>query len=70
MGKPYPDPERPGVWRVPLRSYLTYREAMIDEADLPIVQGRYWHWAASTDGRMEGAVVLSSTDGPALPLHR
>ena len=29
--KPYPDPDRAGVWRVPLRSYLTQREALIDE---------------------------------------
>jgi hypothetical protein len=57
------------VWRVPLKSYLTYREVLIDEADLPIVAGRNWNWSDRTDGRVEGNVVLASTIEQT-PLHR
>lgn len=69
LGKPYADPDRPGVWRVPLKGYLTYREALIDEADLPIVEGRNWNWSDRTDGRVDGNVVLASTTEQT-PLHR
>jgi hypothetical protein len=70
LGKPYPDPGRPGVWRVPLKSHLTYREVLVDEADLPVVEGRNWNWSGRSDaGRMEGVVVLATT-GRQLPLHR
>jgi hypothetical protein len=60
LGKPYPDPDRPGVWRVPLRSYLAYREALIDEADLHLVEGKHWNWSDRTDGRVEGIVINAS----------
>lgn len=67
---PYPDPDRPAVWRVPLRSHLANREALIDEADLPVVEGKNWNWSTrSEDGRIEGVVVLATT-GRQLPLHR
>ncbi len=67
---PYPDPNRPGVWRVPLKSYKTSREVLIDDADLPIVRGRNWNWSTrSEDGRTTGVVVLATT-GKQLPLHR
>jgi hypothetical protein len=71
---PYPDPDRPGVWRVPLKSHIAEREVLIDEADLPIVQGRNWNWSTRSDdgrhaGRTEGVVVLATT-GTQLPLHR
>src|SRR4051794_20177191 len=60
---PYPDPGRPGVWRVPLKSHVADREALIDEADLPIVEGRNWNWSTrNDDGRMEGVVVLATTE--------
>jgi hypothetical protein len=68
--RPYPDPDCPGVWRVPLKSHLAQREALIDEADLPIVEGKNWNWLPrSDDGRTEGTVVLATT-GRQLPLHR
>lgn len=67
--RPYPDPDRPGVWRVPLKSYLADREALIDEEDLPIVEGKNWNWSTRSEGRTEGAVVLATT-GRQLPLHR
>jgi len=70
FGKPYPDPARPGVWRVPLKSYLAHREALIDEQDLPIVEGKNWNWSERSDeGRTEGVVVLATT-GRQAPLHR
>jgi hypothetical protein len=71
LGKPYPDPEQPGVWRVPLKSYLAHREVLIDEVDLPIVQGRNWNWTERSDdsGRTEGTVILATT-GRQAPLHR
>lgn len=70
LGKPYADPDRSGVWRVPLKSYLTYREVLIDEADLPIVEGRNWNWTdRSEEGRVEGTVILATT-GRQAPLHR
>src|SRR5688572_19954944 len=68
--RPYPDPDRRGVWRVPLKSYLAHREALIDEADLPIVEGRNWNWSPrNEDGTTEGTVVLATTERQ-LPLHR
>ena len=71
LGKPYVDPDRPGVWRVPLKGYLAYREVLIDEADLPIVEGRNWNWSerSDEDGRTDGVVVLATTNYAA-PLHR
>jgi hypothetical protein len=70
LGKPYADPDRPGVWRVPLRSYLTYREVLIDAADLPIVEGKNWNWSDRSDpGKTDGVVVLATT-GRQAPLHR
>jgi hypothetical protein len=70
LGKPYADPDRSGVWRVPLKGYLAYREALIDEADLPIVQGKNWNWSGrSEEGRSEGNVILA-TKGPTVHLHR
>ncbi len=44
LGDPYPDPERPGCYRVPLASYVCYREAIIDAESLPLVQGAKWTW--------------------------
>jgi len=54
---PYPDPERPGVWRVPLRGYLQYREALVDDADMDIVRGKHWNWSTYLGARAVGAVV-------------
>jgi hypothetical protein len=68
--RPYPDPNRAGVWRIPLRGYMKQREALVDQADLPIVEGKNWNWSSRTeDGRTEGTVVLATT-GRQLPLHR
>ncbi len=70
LGKPYADLDQPGVWRVPLKSYLAHREVLIDEADLPIVRGKNWNWSPRSDeGKVDGVVTLATT-GPQLPLHR
>ena len=66
IGKPYADPQRPAVWRVPLTGYTTQREALIDEQDLPIVQGKKWNWSERSDGT-GGIVILAR---PQKPLHR
>jgi hypothetical protein len=41
--EPYADPDRPGVMRVPVCSDKHKgMEALIDAADLPLVQGKRW----------------------------
>ena len=49
---PYPEPDRPRVYRVPLSGHdIRRREALIDAADLPLVEGRRWGWCpAVNDG--------------------
>jgi hypothetical protein len=66
VGQPYPDPDRPGVWRVPLRGRLERREVLVDEQDLPGVRGRKWNWQERGDGT-GGIVILAR---PQKPLHR
>ena len=67
-GKPYPDPQSPGVWRVPLKGFGAHREALIDERDLPIVEGVSRFWADRSDGTA-GHVILAVAGRPR-PLHR
>lgn len=56
---PYPDPDRPGVWRVPLWGRdIRRREAIIDEADLPIVEGKRCHWSERGQPGKPGQVIL------------
>lgn len=67
--EPYPDPERPGCYRVPIASNKCHREAIIDAADLPLVQGKRWNWGES-DTTHEGNVILSVWNGPQTPMAR
>ncbi|MGN6725534.1 MAG: MerR family DNA-binding transcriptional regulator [Tepidisphaeraceae bacterium] len=64
---PYPDPGRPGVWRVPLSGHdMRRREAIIDEADLPLVEGRRFHFSFPGDQEGEprhGRVATGTEDG-------
>jgi hypothetical protein len=61
LGKPYADPDRPGCWRVPLKGYLEYREAIIDAESLPIVEGKNWNWAPREEGiGVPGQVILAT----------
>lgn len=74
VGKPYPDPHpaRAGVWRVPLRTLSGFVEALVDEADLPIVRGRKWLYATHGGSRLDrGVVVQTGPEGtPATHLKR
>lgn len=74
IGQPYPDPHpaRAGVWRVPLRTLGGYIEALIDEADLAIVQGKKWNLTTHAGtGRARGVVVMvGARDAPHLQLKR
>jgi hypothetical protein len=67
--EPYPDPDRPGCYRVPLASQVSRREAIIDAEDLPVVQGRNWNWDPRNDGT-PGCVILASATLPNTPLRR
>ncbi|QQS10247.1 MAG: hypothetical protein IPK69_06405 [Phycisphaerales bacterium] len=69
LKEPYPDPERPGVYRVPLRSRLHSMEALIDAEDLPIVEGKNWNWGPKSDGR-GGEVLFATMTQRQTPLKR
>jgi hypothetical protein len=67
LSPPYPDPQRPGVYRVPLGGHdITRREVIIDAESLPLIEGGSCHLA----GTGEGAFVSLSTDGIHEPLRR
>lgn len=60
--EPYTDPVRPGVYRVPLSGRdICRREAIIDAADLPLIQGRSWHW--SDHGPHQAGQVVTALPG-------
>jgi transposase len=66
---PYPDPERPGCYRVPLSGWdVRRREAIIDAESLPLVQGQRWCWTG-LKGADTGYVGLSLQQDHT-PLHR
>jgi hypothetical protein len=69
-GQPYPDPGRPGVWRVPVVSWVNAGcEALVDEADLPLIAGKRWNWQAQS--RTEDArVVLAVASGEQTTMRR
>src|SRR6187402_1353127 len=68
IGQPYPDTERPGVWRVPLNGHGPAREALVEEPDLPIVQGLSRYWSQRSDGK--GGTVILTIGGRQKHLHR
>jgi predicted site-specific integrase-resolvase len=56
---PYPDPQRPGVWLVPLAGRdMQRREAIVDEADVPLLAGKRCHWSDRGQQGKPGQVVL------------
>lgn len=67
--QPYPDPDRPGCYRVPVSSHTIHREAIIDADDLSLVLGKTWNWRERDDGH-DGYVFWSTFDGPQIPLRR
>lgn len=57
---PYPDPDRPGCYRVPLvGKEIRRREAIIDAESLPLIEGRRWSWAPVAYSIGGGHVQLS-----------
>jgi hypothetical protein len=61
---PYPDPERPGCWRVPLAGHdMKRREAIIDAEDLPRVQGRTFHFSYPPGQVHQGKVATFNAAG-------
>ncbi len=71
LHKPYADPDRPGVHRVPIRTGKGRMEALIDSGDLHLVEGRNWNYSGRTDGApTAGVVVLSTMTGRMKPLKQ
>jgi hypothetical protein len=70
LGQPYPDPDLPGVWRVPVMSFrTTLCEALIDAEDVPRVTGLRWNWMERGDG-YDPAVVLADPAAPHTPMRQ
>jgi transposase len=68
LSPPYPDPERPGCYRVPLGGHdITRREAIIDADSLQLIEGGSCHMAGTSDGV---EFVSVSIDGEHTPLRR
>jgi hypothetical protein len=66
---PYPDPDRPNVYRVPLSGRdIKRREAIIDAESLPLLQGRNCNW--SVGDHEIGSVAVSSPEGGGSTLRR
>jgi hypothetical protein len=56
---PYEDPDRPGVWRVPLAGLgMLRQEALIDAADVPLVEGKACHFSAQGPNHESPTVVV------------
>jgi transposase len=70
--EPHEDPDRPGVYRVPIRSRLHTLHALIDAQDLPKVRGKNWNWSPGrkvANAERTGEVLLA-TMGTQTPLKR
>lgn len=74
VGKPYVDPDDPSIARVPIMSWSKTRfEAVIDAADLPLIEGMRWNWMPRYDDGEHGndaVVVRSAPSGEQIPLRR
>ncbi|MFI4915264.1 MAG: MerR family transcriptional regulator [Phycisphaerales bacterium JB060] len=71
LHKPYADPDRPGVVRVPIRSWKKRMEALIDADDLHLIEGKHWNYSERTDDYgTHGVVVLSTVKGRMKPLKQ
>jgi DNA-binding transcriptional MerR regulator len=70
VGQPYVDPADASVVRVPIMSWSKTRfEALIDAADLPLIEGMRWNWAERSDGE-DAVIVRSAPSGEQVPLRR
>jgi hypothetical protein len=71
LHKPYADPDRPGVVRVPIRSWRKRMEALIDADDLHLIEGKHWNYSERSDQyETRGVVILSTTRGRQTPLKQ
>jgi hypothetical protein len=67
---PYPDPHRPGCYRVPLAGEdIHRREALIDAADVPLIEGKRFHFSRSAADD-PGRVATFDRSGDASRLHQ
>jgi transposase len=65
---PYPDADRPGVFRVPLSGRdIRRREALVDAGALPLIEGGSCSWSPTDDS---GCVLFSRGDVHSSPLRR
>jgi hypothetical protein len=65
---PYPDPQRPGVYRVPLAGQGPRgREALVDADAVALVQMRRWRFAPADTGR--GGEVQTMNPAEGIRLH-
>jgi hypothetical protein len=65
---PYPDPDRPGAYRVPLSGRdIKRREAIIDAESLPLIEGASCSWSATGEW---GFVTLTRGEIGGEPLRR
>jgi predicted site-specific integrase-resolvase len=61
---PYPDPDRPGVYRVPLAGHdMQRREAIVDADCLPLIERRRFHYSCPRDGEEHGRVSSFNPGG-------
>lgn len=71
IGKPYPDPERPGCYRVPIGTHKGYLEAIIDAEDLPKIAGKRLQYVSHNDEtRPRQCVVVCGPQGRMTLLKR
>lgn len=65
---PYEDPDRPGVWRVPLGGLdIKRREAIVDADVVTLIEGGHCHWCEREHG---GYVSFGNAQYVAVPLRR
>src|SRR5439155_8257746 len=70
VGKPYLDPHDPSIARVPIMSWSETRfEAIIDAADLLLIEGMRWNWAERSDGE-DAVLIRSAPSGEQIPMRR
>lgn len=74
VGQPYIDPADPSIARVPVMSWSHTRfEAIIDAADLPLIEGMRWNWMPrgdDSDGGATAVVARSAPSGGQTPLRQ
>jgi len=68
---PYPDPARPGAYRVPLSGRdIRRREALVDAAALPLIEGGSCAWSPNDADVSGGFVSFSGGEARGVPLRR